>query len=146
MQRAIVHIVGTTWWVCHAEPTREASPSCVEICLRKKERHTMAAEPKYDLYGSSFSTFKANAHAIYRAMREHDPVIRLPGVAGQGLVWFVTRYEDVDRILRDDKRFVRDWKKTLSAEQLAALPPRLPVLELVDNHMLNKDGDDHRRL
>jgi len=106
----------------------------------------MAAEPKYDLYGSSFSTFKANAHAIYRAMREHDPVIRLPGVAGQGLVWFVTRYEDVERILRDDKRFVRDWRKTLSAEQLAALPPRPPVLELVDNHMLNKDGDDHRRL
>jgi cytochrome P450 len=103
----------------------------------------MAMEPKYDLYSS---TFKANAHAIYGAMREHDTVVCLPGIGGQGLWWFVTCYEDVERILRDDKCFVRDWRKTLSPEQLATLPPRPLVLELLDNHMLNTDGDDHRRL
>ncbi len=61
------------------------------------------------------------------------------------MIWFVTRHEDVAAMLLDDERFVRDQRLALTAEELAA-HPMPPAFELIDNHMLNRDGDDHRRL
>ena len=50
-------------------------------------------------------------------------------------------------MLLDDERFVRDPRNALSAEELAARDETFPLaLETIDNHMLNRDGDDHRRL
>ena len=60
---------------------------------------------KYDL---SSQAFFANAYATFSQMRENDPVYRQPGVDGEKPIWFVTRYEDVEAVLLDDKRFVRD--------------------------------------
>ena len=61
------------------------------------------------------------------------------------MIWFVTRHDDVAAMLLDDERFVRDPRLALTEEELAAasMPP---AFELIDNHMLNRDGDDHRRL
>ena len=61
------------------------------------------------------------------------------------MIWFVTRHEDAAAMLLDDKRFVRDQRLALTEEELAA-QPMLPAFELIENHMLNRDGDDHRRL
>ena len=48
-------------------------------------------------------------------------------------------------MLLDDERFVRDQRLALTEEELAA-NPMPPAFELIENHMLNRDGDDHRRL
>lgn len=96
-------------------------------------------ERKYDLYGQEF---KRDPHPTFAAMRRDDPIHKQIGLDGVTPVWFVTRYADVEAMLRD-KRFVRD-------EALAAPPEeRAPWSELdrrIGRHMLNHDGADHRRL
>jgi cytochrome P450 len=101
-----------------------------------------STERKYDIYGAEF---RADPQRVFRQMREHDPVLRQPGLDGETPIWFVTRYDDVAAVLLDNERFVRDPRLALTEEELAAqeLPP---LLQAVDNHMLNRDGDDHRRL
>lgn len=101
-------------------------------------------ERKYDLYGPEF---RADPACVFAQMREQDPVLRQPGLDGETPIWFITRHEDVAAVLVDDERFVRDPRNALSATEIAerdAAPP--PALEAIENHMLNRDGDDHRRL
>ena len=57
---------------------------------------------KYELYTHDF---KADPYDTFAAMRRDDPVLQQPGMDGQTMLWFATRYADVERILRDDKVF-----------------------------------------
>ena len=101
-------------------------------------------ERKYDLYSPEF---RADPACVFAQMREQDPVLRQPGLDGETPIWFITRHEDVAAVLVDDERFVRDPRNALTAGEIAerdATPP--PALEAIENHMLNRDGDDHRRL
>jgi len=102
-------------------------------------------ERKYDLYSDAF---RATTHETYAAMREHDPVLRQPGLDGETPIWFLTRYDDVVAMLLDDERFVLDRKRALTPEELEASPGPLPpeLEELINTHVLTTDGDDHRRL
>jgi cytochrome P450 len=97
---------------------------------------------KYDLYGDAF---RADPYATFAAMRAADPVFSQPGLDGETPIWFVTRYEEAAAVLLDDARFARDPKLALTAEELGARPAHAAALPF-ENHMLNRDGDDHRRL
>ena len=97
---------------------------------------------KYDLYGAEF---RADPYRVFARMRAADPVLRQPGLDGTTPIWFLTRHEDVAAVLMDDERFVRDPRLALTAEELAAQPTP-PAIEAIENHMLNRDGEDHRRL
>ena len=97
---------------------------------------------KYELYDAAF---RADPYRVFAQMRAHDPVFRQPGIDGETPIWFVTRHEDVAAVLLDDERFVRDPRLALSEEQLAAQATP-PAVAAIDNHMLNRDGEDHRRL
>ena len=97
---------------------------------------------KYDLYSPAF---RADPYRVFAQMREHDPVLRQPGLDGEAQIWFVTRHEDVAAVLLDDERFVRDHRLAFTAEELEAMPPS-GIPAAIENHMLNRDGDDHRRL
>ena len=99
---------------------------------------------KYDLYSQDFF---ANAYATFAEMRKNDPVVCQPGLDGETPIWFVTRYEEAEAVLLDDERFVRDPRLAFTRDRLAAFMADFPeALEWVDSHMLNRDGDDHRRL
>jgi cytochrome P450 len=96
---------------------------------------------KYDLYSDAF---RADTYATFARMREHDPVFCQPGIDGETPIWWVTRYDDAQAVLLDDERFVRDPRLALPPE---ALPAELPdFFAFIDSNMLNRDGDDHRRL
>jgi cytochrome P450 len=95
-------------------------------------------ERKYDLHSPAF---KADSHRVFAGMRERDPVFAQIGLDGKTMIWFVSRYEDAERILRDEARFSRDFQKLYPPDSTAPA-----VLSLVENHMLNKDGADHARL
>ena len=97
---------------------------------------------KYELYDAAF---RADPYRVFAQMRAHDPVFRQPGIDGETPIWFVTRHEDVAAVLLDDERFVRDPSLALSEEQLAAQATP-PAVAAIDNHMLTRDGEDHRRL
>jgi cytochrome P450 len=101
----------------------------------------MSSSRKYEIYGP---TFRARAHQIYAAMRRDDPVFCQPGLDGKTPIWFVTRYEEVAAVLKDDKRIVRDQRLALPPEQSQS--PLAELSALIDSHMLNRDGPDHRRL
>jgi hypothetical protein len=49
-----------------------------------------STERKYDLYGPEF---RADPHATFARMREHDPVLCQPGIDGETMIWFLTRHE-----------------------------------------------------
>jgi cytochrome P450 len=104
------------------------------------EPTSIAAERKYDLYSQST---KDNPYPVFAQMRRENPVYSQLGLDGKTKIWFVTRHEDVQYILHHDEIFVRDAKNALPADKV----PQPSQLEtLMFNHMLNKDGDEHRRL
>jgi len=94
---------------------------------------------KYDLYSENF---RKNSYETFKQMREFDPILRQFGLDGSTPVWFFSTYEDVNTLLKD-KRLVRDENLALPPEK--QYKPSV-VEQLVNNHMLNKDGEDHRRL
>ena len=102
-----------------------------------------ATDRKYDLYGPEF---RADPACVFAQMREHDPVLRQPGIDGETPIWFVTRHDDVAAVLLDDERFVRDPRLAMTPEEIEATQMMPPGMEMIENHMLNRDGDDHRRL
>src|SRR5919198_5506427 len=104
----------------------------------------MTATRKYDLYSDEF---RATSYETFARMRAEDPVFCQPGIDGETMIWFVTRYDDVVAVLLDDERFVRDPARALTPEELEAWSSGMPdSLAFIDQHMLNRDGEDHRRL
>jgi len=105
----------------------------------------MTDTPKYGLYSKYF---RQNSYAVFAEMRAHDPVIKQTGMDGSTPIWFVTRYEEAQQVLLDDAHFVRDPSLVFSEEEqkriFGALDPQID--SMLNNHMLNKDGEDHRRL
>jgi len=104
----------------------------------------MSPTQRYDLYSHEFRTA---THETYARMREESPVHLQPGLDGETPIWFVTRYEDVVTVLTDNERFVVDPELALTSEELAALGQGGPGPdERVNENLLAKDGEDHRRL
>jgi len=104
----------------------------------------MATARKYDLYSDRF---RAETYETFARMREEDPILCQTGIDGETMLWFVTRHDDAVAVLLDDERFVRDPALALTPDELAALQSGMPEgLAFIDTHMLNRDGEDHRRL
>ena len=97
---------------------------------------------KYELYSPEF---RVDPYRVFAQMRQDDPVLCQPGVDGETMIWFLTRHDDVAAVLLDDERFVRDPRLALTEDELAGHELPTP-LQAIDNHMLNRDGEDHRRL
>jgi len=103
-----------------------------------------STQRKYDLYSDAF---RADTYATFARMREHDPVFCQPGLDDETPIWFVSRYDDAVAVLLDDETFVRDPKLALDMDEVSAFTRSLPEsFAFIENHMLNKDGGDHRRL
>jgi cytochrome P450 len=102
------------------------------------------ATPKYDLYSDRF---RAETYETFARMRADDPVLCQAGLDGQTPIWFVTGHDEVVAVLLDDERFVRDPALALPREQIEASATLMPEsFAFIEQHMLNRDGDDHRRL
>ena len=101
---------------------------------------------KYDLYSKEF---RQHSHEVFKQMRANDPVFKQIGLDGNTPIWFLTGYEEVQQVLLDDEHFVLDaslvYNDVERQEKFGALPDP-DVDAMLNNHMLNKDGEDHRRL
>src|SRR5215212_2504345 len=53
--------------------------------------------------------------------------------------------EDVLAVFKDE-RFVKDWRKVITPEQLAQVPPIPEVMKPLNQNMLDTDPPDHERL
>jgi cytochrome P450 len=101
----------------------------------------MSQPPRVDILDP---LFKADPYPTYAELRSSAPVHRVELPEGRG-VWLITRYDDVLAVLKDE-RFVKDWRKALSPEQLARIPAIPPVMEPLSRNMLGTDPPDHERL
>jgi cytochrome P450 len=113
--------------------------ACGRISARKEEG--MTQPPRVDLFDAAF---KADPYPTYAELRSTAPVHRTTLPDGRS-VWLVTRYEDVLAIFKD-KRFVKDWRKVMTPEQLAQIPPIPEVMKPLSQNMLDTDPPDHERL
>ena len=97
----------------------------------------MDRERTFDLYSQDF---KRDAYRTFAELRQREPVLHQLTLDASTEGWFVSRYADVEAALRDDRRLVRD-------PALAGVAfPTSPLDDLLNNHMLTRDGEDHRRL
>jgi cytochrome P450 len=105
----------------------------------------MAETRKYELYSHEF---RQNSHAVFAQMRANDPVLKQAGLDGTTPIWFITRYAEVQQVLADDEHFVRDPALVYSDQEREKIfgKPNELIDSMMNNHMLNKDGVDHRRL
>jgi len=80
--------------------------------------------------------FYADPYPFYRALREHEPVRRMPDGS-----WFLTRYDDVLAVYRDPKLFSSDKKKELGPKYRAT-----PLLEHHTTSLVFNDPPLHTRV
>ena len=96
-----------------------------------------SAVPQIELPRLDSPRFKANPYPVYARLRTEAPVYRakvafwLPGI------WVVTRYEDVVRVLKD-QRFSKDY--------IQAYPWIPPSIRAMFRNLLTIDPPDHTRL
>ena len=70
-------------------------------------------------YDPTSPKIKANPYEKYRKLRSLDPVHRIRLING----WVLTEYEDVDEVLRDHRRFSRDYGSESEYKSLLDLDP-----------------------
>jgi cytochrome P450 len=88
-----------------------------------------------------------NPFAIYALLRTVRPVMRMPvsGYDGAG-VWFLTRYADVEQVLRDPRFSVERMRAPLIRENLDRLPSFIRQGAQGLRSMLVMDPPDHTRV
>jgi cytochrome P450 len=88
--------------------------------------------------------FKANPHPFYARLCEEAPVWRTT-LPDRRTAWFVTRYEDVAGVLKDDA-FAKDPLNAQDPKQRAEGPWVPGFLKPLGRNMLDLDDPDRRRL
>lgn len=88
--------------------------------------------------------FNANPYPFYARLRAEAPVWRTT-LPDKRTAWFVTRYEDVARVLKD-ATFAKDRLNAMDEEQRAKTPWVPGFLKPLERNMLDLDDPDHARL
>jgi cytochrome P450 len=106
----------------------------------------MAANSLIEPVNLASPQFKANPFPFYAQLRAEAPVYRTTmNGAAKNPLWFITRYQDVASVLKDE-RFVKDPKNALLPNEMPRAS-RLPgFFHIMDNNMLKMDAPDHTRL
>ena len=95
--------------------------------------------PGFDLFSPDF---KKNPFPTFARMRQEVPVYR--HVSPRGVVtWYVTRYEDVLAVLRDNDHFIKDVSRIRPSTKPKA---KASIHQRINENMLFADPPDHTRL
>ncbi|MEM7802353.1 MAG: cytochrome P450 [Chloroflexota bacterium] len=97
----------------------------------------------YDLFSPQF---KANPFPVYAELRDKCPIY--PHYAPYGArIWYITRYEDVEMVLKDGNRFVKDPMNAGKGGKKDGTPGKGKALfRMINRNMLFADPPDHSRL
>ncbi len=98
-------------------------------------------KPSYDLFSP---LFKSDPFETFAAMRRDEPVYAHHSPNGK-TIWYVTRYEDVVVILKDNVHFCKDAANAADFEQTSR-PKRAAVQHAINRNMLFADPPEHTRL
>ena len=95
----------------------------------------------YDLFGPAF---KADPFTTFARLRQEAPIYAHHAPDGR-VIWYVTRYQDVVAILKDDIHFMKDERQATRAAASQASRASL-IHRLINENMLFSDPPDHTRL
>ena len=95
----------------------------------------------YDLFSP---TFKADPFPTFANLRQETPVYAHQAPDGR-IIWYITRYEDVVAVLKDDVHFVKDVRHATNKTASKAAT-RTQDYRLINENMLFADPPDHTRL
>jgi cytochrome P450 len=87
--------------------------------------------------------FKANPFPFYARLRAEAPVF--PVIVRKQRAWLVTRYDDVVKVLKDD-RFAKNRHNAMSPEQLKKAQRIPSIFKALERNLLSLDNPDHARL
>jgi cytochrome P450 PksS len=88
--------------------------------------------------------FWADPFPFFARLRAEKPVYRTM-LSAKNPMWLVTRYEDVQRLLKDE-RFSKHKLSAMTPEQLRRQPWVPPMFRPLERNMLDLDPPDHTRL
>lgn len=88
--------------------------------------------------------FKTNPYPIYLTLREKCPVC-WQKISEQNSFWFISKYEDVDSILKDS-RFVREFKTVFPENSWTPPKEQKELFDVLQNWVLFRDPPAHTRL
>lgn len=88
--------------------------------------------------------FKANPYPAFAQARAQEPILQIKAAGGRN-AWLITRYEDAEALLRD-QRFSKNIYSIFSEEELAQNVAYMNSFRALSNHMLAADPPDHTRL
>lgn len=94
----------------------------------------------FDLFSPAF---KRNPFVTFAQMRQEAPIYAHISPGG-ATTWYITRYEDVLAVLKDNDHFVKDVGNTREEKPVTAVRPTLH--QLINQNMLFADPPDHTRL
>jgi len=89
--------------------------------------------------------YHRRSHELFAHLRQDDPVSQ-QGTLFNRPVWYITRYEEVETVLRDSDTFALDFRLAFDPDALAKIPQEPQVMAMVNNHLLTKEGESHTRL
>lgn len=98
--------------------------------------------PFYDLFTPAF---KVDPFSTFAQMRVCDPVYAHHAPDGS-TIWYVTRYEDVVAVLKDEVHFCKDPRHAKPVESFSRTSRQSPLHQLINENMLFSDPPDHTRL
>ncbi len=102
-----------------------------------KKMETREKYSELDLFSPDF---KQNPFPTFARMRQEAPVYRHVSPGGV-VTWYVTRYEDVLAVLRDNDHFIKDVSKIRPSTK-----PKTSIHQRINENMLFADPPDHTRL
>lgn len=107
------------------------------------EKGAVSAEnPAYDLFSRQFKT---DPFPTFAAMRRDAPIYAHRAPNGS-TIWYITRYDDVVTVLKDDVNFVKDFRNTQHRTDSLPAQTITSVHNLINRNMLFADPPDHTRL
>jgi cytochrome P450 len=109
--------------------------------IRMKEIQEQPAI-QYDLFSP---TFKADPFPTFARMRQETPIHAHQAPDGS-TIWYITRYEDVSAVLRDDENFCKDPRNARDSTAPGAASRRSAAHKRINENMLFSDPPDHTRL
>ena len=109
--------------------------------IRMKEIEEQPAI-QYDLFSP---TFKADPFPTFTRMRQETPIHAHQAPDGS-TIWYITRYEDVSAVLRDDENFCKDPRNARDSTAPGAASRKSATHKRINENMLFSDPPDHTRL
>ncbi|MEM8533029.1 MAG: cytochrome P450 [Chloroflexota bacterium] len=95
-------------------------------------------------YGMESQHSRANTYDTYAQMRKKSPILAVDGSGTR--IWWVTGFEEAKYILSNHKQFVKDYRNTLTKEEIQQLRPEPELFQLLSYSLLGIDAPDHTRL